>query len=315
MMHIFPTEKWLEGVVKLINDRQLNPEDSKFMIAFFSSMDIEFVMYFLESKKQISSFSGQNFHIFTPLIYEDRVISDDDWRHFRSEFRDLGIPVDTEPTFVFFNIIEKDNGDYEPKFFAGFECTSFDGFPRKLRNAINKSIETNDPRTLAVSLSEIFLAKNIIPVDRVHPALKNTITNKLPKSTIFISHSSHDKSFARKLEAALSDDKLLNFWIDEREISVSDDIQKTISDNLKKSDYLLLLISSYSTKSNWVNFEVSQFMGFKNGDNIIPIIISKGQKFSEPIDNQIRRLKYLDFSDDSKWGSNIEELKKKLKKE
>ncbi|MDR6195694.1 hypothetical protein QE357_002746 [Siphonobacter sp. BAB-5404] len=91
-----------------------------------------------------------------------------------------------------------------------------------------------------------------------------------------------------------------------------DDIQKSISKSLSKSDYLLLIISDNSTKSSWVNFEVSQFMGFADGKNIIPIVVSKGQKFSEPIDNLIRRLKYLDFSDNNNWDKNILAIKRAL---
>lgn len=69
-------------------------------------------------------------------------------------------------------------------------------------------------------------------------------------------------------------------------------------------DYLLLVISENSIKSPWVNFEVSQFMGIAENKRIIPIILSKGQSFSEPIDNLVRRLNYLDFSD-KKTGVKI----------
>lgn len=312
MWHILPTEQWIDGVVRFINENQLKPENSKFMMAFFSSLDIDFVDYFQRNKKQISSFSGYNFHIFTPLIYEDKVIPDEHWRYMRNEFNSLGIPVKTEPTFVFFNLDKLRHDRYEPIFFAGFECSTFNDFPRKLKNAIDKCIEVNDTRHLADKLSEIFLSKNIIPFDRVDHQLKETITRKLPQSTIFISHSSVDKPFVKKLEAELSKDKSLKFWIDENEILAGDDIQKSISKTLSKSDYLLLVISEKSTKSSWVNFEVSQFMGFAEGKNIIPIVISKGQKFSEPIDNLIRRLKYLDFSNDGNWDKNIEAIKQAL---
>ena len=315
MWHILPTEQWIDGVVKFINENQLKPEDSRFMMAFFSSMDTEFVDYFQKNKKQISSFSGYNFHIFTPLIYEDKVIPDEHWRYMRCEFNSLGIPVKTEPTFVFFNLDNRRHGKYEPTFFAGFECSSFNDFPRKLKNVIDQSIETKDTRQLADKLSKIFLSQNIISFDRVNNQLKQTIISKLPTSTIFISHSSVDKPFVKRLEAELSKDKSLRFWIDENEILVGDDIQKSISKSLSNSDYLFLIISDNSTKSSWVNFEVSQFMGFAEDKNIIPIIISKGQKFSEPIDNLIRRLKYLDFTDNDKWQTNIEELKRLLSRD
>lgn len=312
MWHIHPTEKWIEDVVKNINDKQLNIEDSKFMIAFFSSMDNDFVHYFQTNKNQISSFSGANFHIFTPVIFDDQVIPDEDWRYMRREFNTMGVPVKTEPTFVFFNLKTSENESFEPNFFAGFTCDSFNSFPNKLKNAIDSTIEIKDTKSLQQKLTEIFRSQNIIPFDNINQELKKTITRKLPKSTIFISHSSLDKPFARKLMDELSTDNDLKFWIDEQEILVGDDIQKTVTRSLKQSDYLFLIISENSIKSSWVNFEVSQFMGFANEKNIIPIIISKGQKFPEPLDNFIRRLKYLDFSDDNNWKKNTDEIKRLL---
>lgn len=304
-----PTEQWIDEVVNVINENQLNPEESKFMMAFFSSMDSEFVEYFQKNKTQISAFSGHNFHIFTPLIYEDKVIPDEDWRRMRNEFKSFGIPVSTEPTFIFFNILKSKWDRYIPTFFAGFECKTFDEFPRKLKKAIDKSIEIKDTKRLVNKLSEIFLSKNIVPIDNIKDILKETISRKLPQAKIFISHSSIDKPFVHKLKEELSKDSSLKFWIDENEILSGDDIQKTISDSLKEMDYLLLVISENSTKSPWVNFEVSQFMGFAENKRIIPIILSKGQKFSEPIDNLIRRLNYLDFSDKKNWQKNITSIK------
>lgn len=117
MFHIQqPTEQWIDEVVNVINENQLKPEESKFMMAFFSSMDSEFVEYFQNNKTQISSFSGHNFHIFTPLIYEDRVIPDEEWRKMRNEFKSFGIPIGTEPTFIFFNIFKSKQDKYEPTF-------------------------------------------------------------------------------------------------------------------------------------------------------------------------------------------------------
>lgn len=312
MWHIHPTEKWIDEVVKIMNEEQLKPEDSKFMIAFFSSMDNEFVDYFKNNKKRISSFSGRNFHIFTPLIYEDDVIPDEHWRHMRNEFRSLGIPVKTEPTFVFFNLAKLRYNNYEPAFFAGFACNSFKNFPNKLKNSIDTCIEVNDAYLLAQKLSEIFLSENIIPLDRIDYQFKQTIINKLPKSTLFISHSSLDKPFVKKLVVELSKDDSINFWIDEKNLFAGDDIQKTITSSLHDSDYLIIIISENSTKSNWVNFEISQFIALAEGKNIIPIVISKGHRFPEPINNLITRLKYLDFTDEKNWQSNIQELKQAI---
>ena len=96
MFHIQqPTEQWIDEVVNVINENQLKPEESKFMMAFFSSMDSEFVEYFQNNKTQISSFSGHNFHIFTPSYIEDRVIPDEEWRKMRNDSNLSGIPIGT----------------------------------------------------------------------------------------------------------------------------------------------------------------------------------------------------------------------------
>jgi len=322
MWYIHPTEKWIEEVVRLMNERQLKPDNSMFMIAFFSSMDNDFVDYFKNNKNRISSFSGRNFHIFAPLIYEGNTIPDDDWRHMRNEFKSLGIPIKTDPTFIFFRLegggIPDSNGtwatfSYYPEFFAGFTCSSFNNFPNKLKNAIDTCIETNSTHLLAEKLSEIFASENIIWHDRVNYQFKETITRKLPKSTLFISHSSLDKPFVRKLVEELLKEGSIKLWIDEKEILAADDIQKTITNALhSRSDFFLLVISENSTKSSWVQFEVSQFMAFAEGRNIIPIVISKGHSFPEPINNLITRLKYLDFTDETKWQTNIQELKQAI---
>jgi TIR domain. len=314
MFYIQPTEKWIDEVVNVINENRLNPEDSKFMMAFFSSMDSEFVDYFLRNKMQISSFSGHNFHIFTPLIFEEKVIPDEEWRTIRNEFKNSGIPISTEPTFIFFNISESKQNRYEPHFFAGFECTTFNEFPRKLKNAIDKSIEIKNTNQLSKKLIEVFCSKNIIPIDKVDNILRETISCRLPQAKIFISHSSIDKPFVHKLSKELSKDSSLKFWIDENEILAGNDIQETISRSLKEMDYLLLVISENSIKSPWVNFEVSQFIGFAENNRVIPIILSKGQKFSDPINNLIRRLKYIDFSNEKNWNESITSIKLALSK-
>ena len=313
MWYMHPTEKWIDNVVQTINEKQLRPEDSILMIAFFSSLDDEFVEYFQKNKDRISSFSGENFHIFTPLIYEDKVIPDSDWRSLRKEFNLMGVPVGIDPTFVFFKIDNFQDVIYKANFFAGFSCKSFSDFPNKLKNAIEVGIEIKKEHILQQKLSEIFATQNIINPALIKEELKNTIENKLPQAKIFISHSSVDKPFVKEIMKELSTNNSLKFWIDEKEIMVGDNIQESISRNLRDSDFILLIISRNSTNSDWVNFEISQFMGFSNNKKIIPILKDKKGNFSIPIDNLLKQIKYLDFSDKNNWNKNIEELKSVLK--
>lgn len=183
MWHIHPTQQWLNDVMKFMHENQLSLGESKFMIAFFSSMDNQFVKYFKSNQNKISSFSGRSFHIFTPLIEEGHTIPDDHWRYMRSEFKSLGIPVSVDPTFVFFSLDL--NQQPTPSFFAGFACKSFSGFPEKMKNAIENCIEIDDIPLLQRKLSEVFLTRNIIPQDQVDHQLKSTIAHAIQESEVF----------------------------------------------------------------------------------------------------------------------------------
>src|ERR1035437_755218 len=110
------TEKWIDSVINSMNEYQLKPDNSRFMIALFSSMDSDFVKYFRENKEQISSFSGKNFHVFTPIIYNNNLIPDDDWRKLKNEFNERGIPVKTDPVLIFFEL-KKQNNEFIPHFY------------------------------------------------------------------------------------------------------------------------------------------------------------------------------------------------------
>jgi len=323
VFYIHPTEKWVDNVVQLMNEHQLSPDHARFMIAFFSSLDREYVEYFKSNKDQISSYSGKNFHIFTPLIYEGNTIPDDDWRHMRREFKSIGIPLESDPTFLFFSLegggIPRGNGgwrtyEYHPEFLAGFASAMFGEFPTKLKRAIDACIDINHPYRLAQQLTEIFRTQNLIHHHR-YPQLSETISKRLPRSTVFVSHSSKDKAFVRRLVQNLAEDPSLRFWIDENEIQAGADVQRVITQSLRPTDtdWLLLVISEHSTESSWVSFEVSQFIGFGNGKNIIPVVLTKESRFPEPIDNLIRRLQYVDFSDETRWEHGVEQVKQVLR--
>jgi hypothetical protein len=278
VFYIHPTEKWIDDVVQRMNEHQLRPDHARFMIAFFSSLDNEYVDYFRSNRDQISSYSGRNFHIFTPVINEGNTIPDDDWRYMRRELKGMGIPLQSDPTFLFFSLegggIPRGDGgwstyQYCPAFFAGFACDSFREFPTKLKRAIDACIEIDHPHRLAQRLTEIFRTQNLIHHD-IYLQLSETISGRLPRSRVFVSHSSKDKAFVRRLVQELGADHSLRFWIDENEIHAGADVQRVITQSLRPTDtdWLLLVISEHSTESSWVNFEVSQFMGFANGNNI-----------------------------------------------
>ena len=72
----------------------------------------------------------------------------------------------------------------------------------------------------------------------------------------FISHSSKDKPFVRKLAADLVASGV-KVWIDEQRILVGDSIPEKIAQGLAESDFFLIVVSQNSVASAWVQKELS----------------------------------------------------------
>ena len=99
-------------------------------------------------------------------------------------------------------------------------------------------------------------------VDETHPS-------------VFVSHSSKDKPFVRKLVDELQKHDL-QVWFDEREMGVGDSISSGISAGLENADYLLVVLSPSSIESNWVKNELNAALmeeASNKGIVILPAVI------------------------------------------
>jgi hypothetical protein len=72
----------------------------------------------------------------------------------------------------------------------------------------------------------------------------------------FISHSTKDKPFVRKLAADLVSSGI-KVWLDEQRILVGDSIPEKIAQGLADSDFFLIVVSENSVKSPWVTKELN----------------------------------------------------------
>jgi hypothetical protein len=109
---------------------------------------------------------------------------------------------------------------------------------------------------------------------------------------IFISHSSLDKIFAKKLSK-----DLISFshepWLDEWEIKVGECIPTKIETGLKNCDYILVILSKNSIKSSWVEREWKAKYweeANKGKINILPVLIEDCE-----IPILLQTKKYADF--------------------
>lgn len=94
---------------------------------------------------------------------------------------------------------------------------------------------------------------------------------------IFMSHSSKDKEFVRWLSQSLEEIGY-QVWLDEWEIKVGESITGRVQDGLDKSQYLILVLSSSSVESGWVEKEwkAKYWDEIKNKQTIIlPVLIEQ----------------------------------------
>ena len=110
---------------------------------------------------------------------------------------------------------------------------------------------------------------------------------------IFISHSSEDKVFAKKL----SDDFLqmgYRPWLDEWEIKVGECIVKKIEAGIADADFVVIILSNHSVSSEWVSVEwKTKYWDEIDTTNILvlPALIEKCE-----IPNLLKTKKYADFT-------------------
>lgn len=122
---------------------------------------------------------------------------------------------------------------------------------------------------------------------------------------IFLSHSSIDKPFARRLGNDLRQFGA-KVWIDEAEIKIGDSLIDKISEGLEKTDYLVVLLSAASCASVWVKREVNiaitkEIQGKKV--MVLPCLIEECKIPAFLIDK-----KYANFTDNSKYVKARSEL-------
>ncbi len=73
--------------------------------------------------------------------------------------------------------------------------------------------------------------------------------------SIFLSHSSADNTFAKRLGTALAQNGV-RVWIDEAEIRVGDGLLQKITEGITGMEYLGVILSPKSVKSRWVQKEL-----------------------------------------------------------
>lgn len=129
---------------------------------------------------------------------------------------------------------------------------------------------------------------------------------------VFISHSSMDHGFVLLLANRLKNE-LINVWIDDWELQVGDSIVQKINEGLKRCDFLIIVFSENSIKSEWVLRELnSTLMRQLTGKEvtILPILLEIEPEKLPPLFSDIYAAR---FPTDSLVESEYQKLIKPIK--
>lgn len=120
--------------------------------------------------------------------------------------------------------------------------------------------------------------------------------------SIFLSHNSADKPFVRKLASDINKNGHYA-WVDMAEIKVGDSLIGKIEEGIMKCDYLGVVLSANSIKSEWVTREVrvalSQEICGKRV-KVLPILLEKVQL---PLFLMDKR--YADFTEEDYYENSL----------
>lgn len=106
---------------------------------------------------------------------------------------------------------------------------------------------------------------NVLQVEQPEDLVQQKVQDKTERQNnsgevvVFLSHSSKDKKFIRRLAADLEANGI-GVWLDEQQILVGDSINDKISQGLADSDYLLIALSEHAINSEWVKRELNSMM-------------------------------------------------------
>lgn len=126
---------------------------------------------------------------------------------------------------------------------------------------------------------------------------------------VFLSHSSKDKKFVKKISEALISQGY-HTWYDDNEILIGDSITTKIDKGLRESDVVLVFLSKNSVESNWFNEEWrAKFFRQVNdgGVYILPLIIEECE-----IPDLLLDKKYADFTNEDSYETSLSNLLRTL---
>ena len=121
---------------------------------------------------------------------------------------------------------------------------------------------------------------------------------------VFISYTCEDKDLARKLSRRLQDAGF-DVWLDENNILPGDNWAEKVSQALKESQAMVVLVSPAAMDSKWVRHEIEFALGAKEySGRLVPVFVGPRDRIPEDrLPWILRRLKGIELTDQTEEQS------------
>lgn len=137
---------------------------------------------------------------------------------------------------------------------------------------------------------------------------------------VFISYAHADKAFAEELKRQI-ESAGFKHWIDSEQLRGGEDWRQEIDDGIRKSFVLVVIMTSYAKKSDYVTYEWGFAWG--TGVKVVPILLKplttqyffKLFKKTWKLHPRLEASQYIDISSGDKWGQLIDLLNRMKKDE
>jgi hypothetical protein len=131
---------------------------------------------------------------------------------------------------------------------------------------------------------------------------------------VFLSYAHNDLALAKQIESALENEGL-QVWNAETEILPGDNFAEKISDALKASDAMVVLLTPESLNSKWIQWEIEYALSNKAyRKRVIPVLVGSEERVSlESIPWILRKLKMIRLSKPEQAEGEINQITEALK--
>ena len=120
---------------------------------------------------------------------------------------------------------------------------------------------------------------------------------------VFISHSSLDKEFARKLASDLNTCRKIEVWFDEFDIQIGDSIPHKVEQGIQSADAFICILSPNFVDSDWAANEWAAAAMRAEKVKIFPVMYKDCK-----IPALLRSCAFADFREPTRYESSLVDL-------